>query len=235
MDGNLNVQCFMHVPCEGPGVIAGWAREKGHDLRFTRMYNNEPLPVAGAVDLAVIMGGPMNVYDYHVYPWMEDEIKWVERFIGTGKPVLGICLGAQLIAAALDAEVVPGKEKEIGWHTVEFLPALGDFRIWRSLPASRKAFHWHGDTFTIPVGATRIASSRAFPNQGFIFGRQVIALQFHLEVTPEDVAGMVSHFREDLTPAPHVQTAREILAEKKHYRENQELMFRLLDYLSGLV
>ena len=98
---------------------------------------------------------------------------WLNLF-ESGKPVLGICLGAQIIAAALGAEVYPGQEKEIGWYNLRFLPALGEFRICKELPATRKVFHWHGDTFHIPKGAARIARSQAFPNQGFIYNRQCI-------------------------------------------------------------
>jgi GMP synthase-like glutamine amidotransferase len=235
MKSILNVHCFMHVPFEGPGVIADWVTKNGHSLRYTKFYENDPLPQIEGVDLAVIMGGPVSVYEKHKYLWMHGEIEWIEEFISTGKPLIGICLGAQLVAAALGAEVFPGKEKEIGWFPVEFLPSLGDFRIWQDLPASRKVFHWHGDTFSIPSGASRIACSRAYPNQGFIYGKHVIALQFHLEVTPDDVEGMVSHFGYELSPGPYVQTEREIMDERRHYVENQELIFQLLNYLCALV
>ena len=99
---------------------------KGIDLKFTRFYENEALPDQDAVDMLVIMGGPMNVFDYHPHPWMQDEIDWVSAFIKTGKAVLGICLGAQIIATALGSEVYPGKEKEIGWYDIRFLPGFGD-------------------------------------------------------------------------------------------------------------
>ncbi|RPI46067.1 MAG: amidotransferase [Bacteroidetes bacterium] len=235
MKSKLNVHCFMHVPFEGPGVIADWVTEKGHSLRFTRFYENDPLPGETVVDLAVVMGGPASVYEKTEHPWMQGEIGWLEKYINTGKPLIGICLGAQLIAAALGAEVFPGKEKEIGWHPVEFLPSLGDFRIWENLPAGRKVFHWHGDTFSIPAGASRIACSKAYPNQGFIYGGHVIALQFHLEVTPVDVENMAGHFGDELRPATYVQSVSEILEERRHYMDNQELIFQLLDYLRGLV
>ena len=173
----------MHVSFEGPGIMADWIREKGHDLEYTRLYEDDPLPDPDTVDLLILMGGPMDVFDFHMHAWMQEEIDWVRDFIESGNPVLGICLGAQILAVALGEEVYPGQEKEIGWHTLQFLPSLGEFKIFRELPASRKVFHWHGDTFNIPGGATRIASTGLFPNQGFIFDRRVVALQFHLEVT----------------------------------------------------
>lgn len=222
----------MHVPFEGPGVIEQWTADRKHILEFTRFHEGDPLPDLTEVELLIIMGGPMNVYDFHVHPWMQDEIDWVAEFIGKGKPALGICLGAQIIATALGAEVYPGGQREIGWHNVQFLPALGDFRIWKELPGSRKVFHWHGDTFPIPEGATRIASSQAFPNQGFIYNNKVLALQFHLEVTPAGVKELVDHCRAEIIPGPFIQTEKEMLAEKMSYPGNRELIFRLLDYLS---
>lgn len=228
------IRCFMHVPFEGPGIIEKWAREKRYGLEFTRVYEEDPLPDVREVDLLVIMGGPMNVFDFHIHPWMQEEIEWVRTYIENGKPVLGICLGAQIIAAALGAEVYPGQNKEIGWFNLQFLASLGEFRICKDLPSSRKVFHWHGDTFPIPEGAIRIASSAAFPNQGFIYNKKAIALQFHLEVTPESVQGMVDNCRDELVPGPFIQTEKEILGEICCYEMNHEVMFHFLDYLSAL-
>lgn len=235
MPGPLQIRCFMHVPFEGPGIILHWIRENRHLIEFTRFYDGDALPSVTDVDLLLVMGGSMNLYDYHVYPWLSEEVDWVAGFIRSGKPVLGICLGAQIIAAALGAEVYPGKRKEIGWHNVQFLPSLGEFRIWESLPAARKVLHWHGDTFSIPGGAVRIAESNAFPNQGFIFNERVIALQFHLETTLVSLRELVDNCRADLQPGDSVQTEAEILSEGKSYLANHNLMFRLLDYLSGLI
>jgi GMP synthase (glutamine-hydrolysing) len=235
MARKINIQCLMHVPYEGPGIITEWIGQKNHHLKYTRFYKGDSLPDPSDVDLLLIMGGPMNVFDFHVHPWMQDEIEWVSDFINTSKPVLGICLGAQIIAASLGVEVYPGKQKEIGWHNLQFLPSLGDYKIWNELPATRKVFHWHGDTFPIPKGATGIASSHAFPNQGFIFDSKVFALQFHLEVTPESVKELVENCRSELISDTYIQTEEEILGEEKYYHTNQELMFQLLDYLCGQI
>lgn len=221
----------MHVPFEGPGIITHWIEQNNLHLNYTRFYEDDPLPDLGNVDMLIIMGGPMNVFDFHIHPWMQDEIDWVTRYINSGKPLLGICLGAQIIAAALGVDVYPGNEKEIGWYNLQFLPALGDFMIWKDLPATRKVFHWHGDTFPIPSGAVRIAESQVFPNQGFIYNNKVIALQFHLEVTPQSVKELVDHCKSELIPGPHIQSEQEILSEKRYYGSNQDLMFPLLDYL----
>lgn len=225
----------MHVPFEGPGKIADWIAENGHSLHYTRFYDGDDLPDASSVDMLVIMGGPMDVFDFHIHPWMEDEIEWVKAFIGTGKAVLGICLGAQIIASALGKEVYPGPHKEIGWHNLQFFPSLGDFKICKDLPATRKVFHWHGDTFNIPEGATRIAGSQAFPNQGFIYANHVVALQFHLELTPESLMELVDNCRDELVEGPFIQSEKEILSEKKSFEPNHQVLYHFLDYLCSLV
>ncbi len=229
----LKIQCFMHVPFEGPGIIIDWVDREGHSLKYTRFYEGDPLPDPDCIDLLVIMGGPMNVYDYHIHPWMEDEISWVAGFIKTEKPVLGICLGAQILASALGSQVFPGKDKEIGWHNIRFLPSLGDFKIFEKLPSAGRVFHWHGDTFNIPDGAIRIAESNLFPNQGFIYEGRVIALQFHLEVAPANVERLVENCRDELVPAPFIQTEKELLDKSMFTDENRQLLYRFLDYLAG--
>lgn len=234
MSSGKHIECFMHVPFEGPGIIADWLAKKGHRIHYTRLYEDPKLPDPATVDLLIIMGGPMDVFDYHIHPWMGDEIEWVKEFIQSGKPILGICLGAQILAAALGEEVYPGPHKEIGWHNLQFLPSLGDYKIFEALPDSRKVFHWHGDTFNIPAGATRIASSQAFPNQGFIYGQQVLAFQFHLEVTPESVRALVDNCRNELVEGPYIQSEKEILSEQNYFQSNQELLFKFLDYLCSL-
>ena len=235
MNDILKIRCFMHVPFEGPGVMADRIQEKGHRLEYTRFYEGESLPDASEVDLLIIMGGPMNVFDYHMHGWMQEEIDWVGEFIRSGKPVLGICLGAQIIAAALGEDVYPGPEKEIGWHNLQFLPSLGEFRIFKALPVARKVFHWHGDTFNIPKGAMRIASSQLFPNQGFIYERRVVALQFHLEMTPDAVKGMIDMCGDELVEGNYIQSAKEILAETSYFESNQQVLFQFLDYLCALI
>lgn len=230
----MNIGCFMHASFEGPGIISEWIGSNNHKMSFTRFYDGDPLPDADGMEMLVIMGGPMNVFDYHIHPWMQDEIEWVSDFIGSGKPVIGICLGAQIIATALGAEVYPGNVKEIGWHDLRFLPSLGDYRICEDLPPARKVFHWHGDTFDIPEGAVRIAESQAFSNQGFLYDGKVMALQFHLEVTPADVKGLVENCKEEIVEGPYTQTETELMDESRFSEENYQLLFRFLDYLAGL-
>lgn len=233
MKKHLNISCFLHVHFEEPGLITEWIQKKGHQLDYTRLYKNEPLPDPDNVDLLIIMGGPMNVSDFHLHPWMKEELDWVGEFIESGKAILGICLGAQIIATALGSDVYPGKEKEIGWFGIRFLPGLGDFKICKNLPSSRKVFHWHGDTFDIPEGAIRIAESNLFPNQGFIYEKRVIALQFHLEVGPENVDKLVENCREELVHGTHIQSESELRNPARFIEKNRLLLFNILDYLGS--
>ena len=234
MQKKLKIHCIMHVPYEGPGIIADWIEKKNHSLTYTKFYAEASLPDASDIHMLVIMGGPMNVFDYHIYPWVEEEIEWVGAFIQSGKPVIGICLGAQIIAAALEAEVYPGTQKEIGWHSLQFLPSVGEYMIWKEHPGTRKVFQWHGDTFDIPENTIHIASSPAFPSQGYIFEKQVVALQFHLEVTHKGVQDLIENCKDEIVPAAYIQSADAMIADTKHYKSNQQLMFQLLDYLCNL-
>lgn len=233
MNKPLNINCFMHVPFEEPGLITDWVEREACNLKYTRLYNNDTLPDPDTVDMLIIMGGPMNVLDFHIHPWMKDEVDWVSNFLGSGKAILGICLGAQIIATALGSDVYPGKEKEIGWHSIRFLPGLGEFKICKKLPSARKVFHWHGDTFDIPKGAIRIAESNLFPNQGFIYEKRVIALQFHLEVGPKNVEDLVENCRDELLPGPYIQNEKELRDETRFIDENRVLLFNILDYLGS--
>jgi GMP synthase (glutamine-hydrolysing) len=131
----------------------------------------------------------------------------------------------------MGAEVYPGKEKEIGWHQLQFLPAVGGYKIWSDHPGAPMVFHWHHDTFDIPSDAVRIASSAAFDNQGFIYKEQVVALQFHLEVTKESVRELIENCREDMVPGPHVQTEEEIMNFPDTVEGNIHLMAGILQWL----
>lgn len=225
------IACLTHVEFEGPAYIAEWAEDKKIPVRYTRIYSNDPFPKPDEDELVLIMGGPMSVYDYHIHPRMEDEVEWVKEVVRKGNRMLGICLGAQIIAAAMDAEVLPGPEKEIGWFQLQFLPAIGDFRIWPEHPGTKTVFHWHGDTFSTPEGAVRIAGSEAFKNQGFIYGNRVVALQFHLEMTESAIKDLVKNCRDDLKKGPHIQSEKDILRNKKHFLANHELMAGLMEWM----
>ena len=181
-----------HVEREHIGTLAAAFERAGLEYRYGDVFRGAPVPetVAGFGGL-IVMGGPMAVYEADRYPFLAAEMNLIRRAAQASLPVLGICLGAQLIAGALGARVYPGGQKEIGWYPVEVVAP--DDALARELPASFMAFHWHGDTFDLPAGATRLFRSPLYENQGFRWGRRVCGIQFHFEIT----AGMIDDWLAD--------------------------------------
>jgi GMP synthase-like glutamine amidotransferase len=224
----LKAHILQHVPFEGPGAIQPWLEKRGISLSFTRLYRGDKLPEPEGIELLVVMGGPMSVNDEALHPWLAAEKRFIREAVLGEARVLGVCLGAQLIASALDAWVHANKEKEIGWFPITAVPAPGCFRF----PRQCTVFHWHGETFDLPDGAVRLAESPACANQAFQIGKRVIGLQFHLETTPEGVRAMIGNCGSDIVPAQWVQTAEEMreAAERRHAPAHA-VMGSLLRYL----
>lgn len=218
------VDWLQHVPFEGPGLIAPWMHERGHKFRRVALWAGEPLPAVDAVDGLVVMGGPMNVDEHHAHPWLTGETAFIRQAIDAGKPVLGICLGGQLIARALGAAVHAGGTQEIGWFQTR---VVGRSALTDDLPASFMAYHWHGDTFDIPAGATRVLESDACANQGFVWGDHVLALQCHLETTPDSAQDIIDNTVWQVSPT--AQSAEAMLGAAGHFAALQPLMATLLD------
>ena len=199
----MNVQVMQHVPFEGIGSIERWLADRDAHTRYTRFYESSELPDPRQVDLVIAMGGPMSVNDEREHPWLASEKEFIRQSIGLGLPVIGICLGAQLIANALGARVYPGRHTEIGWFPVEAVAADRDVF---QLPDGLTAFHWDSEIFDRPDGAVRLAKSEACDNQAFQIRRNVVGLQFHLETTPRSAAQLLQHCGHELVPGEFVQT-----------------------------
>lgn len=226
----LRIHCFQHVSFEGPGCIEDWIGERGHSLGITRLYKGESLPAVEEADWLIVTGGPMSVNDETQHRWLVAEKAFIKRAVDAGKMVLGICLGAQLIASALGAQVYPTNEKEIGWFPV-FSTNEGSRHSLFESANSHPVFHWHGDTFDLPAGATLLASSEACLNQAFSVGERVVGLQYHLEITPDGLHEMLRHGERELKEALFVQRKEEILSQQGLTKETNGRMFRLLDHL----
>ncbi|MCO4292303.1 type 1 glutamine amidotransferase [Solitalea sp. MAHUQ-68] len=228
----MKIHYFQHVPFEGLGYIETWINEKGFELSATRFYENDKLPDIQQIDWLIVMGGPMGVDDEDQYPWLKAEKEFIKKAIDANKTVLGICLGAQLIADTLGAAIYQSKFKEIGWFPVEVFEATHKFNF----PQNKiTVFHWHGDTFDLPEDATLAASSRACINQAFRFKQNVVGLQFHLEATIESIEAMIENCGDELMPNAFIQSADQIRNYAPNYfEENHEAMQLILEHLESL-
>lgn len=222
-----------HVPQEGVGMISAYIRNLGGQLIRHRQYQQESLSVPhDDYDVLVAMGGPMGVHDGDQYSWLHRELRFIRDAIDQGKRVLGVCLGAQMIAKALGAEVRKNPCTEIGWFPVLFEDAFLNTPPGHGLDRRMDVLHWHGDTFATPPGAMRIAGSEACVNQGFLYEGRVLGLQFHLEMGMEEVGVMTEHFRDELVPEKFVQDGGEIKARTAECAASaRQTLFSILDGL----
>lgn len=228
----MRVQWFQHVPFEGLGSIEPWMKARGHELSCTRLHAGEPPPAVDAYDWLIVMGGPMGVHDEQAYPWLVAEKRAIQAAIGADRRVLGICLGAQLIADALGAQVTRNPHKEIGWFPVELMPAARHCRLFADFPQRFDAYHWHGDTFGLPPGALHLAGSEACAQQAFAAGERVVGLQFHLETTPATCNALIENTRHELVQSTTVQSEAAMLAEPGRFTRLNALMDHLLARLA---
>ena len=175
---------IQHVPHERLGTFEAAFAEAGGALRVLRAYDAKAVwPTPESIDGVVTMGGPQSVYEQKRYPYLSRELELLRAALKVEKPVLGVCLGAQLLAAALGAEVTKNPQKEIGWYPLMREPGADGDPLFAPFGQTETVFQWHGDTFALPNGAVRLASSPLCPEQGFRWRDNVYALQFHLEVT----------------------------------------------------
>lgn len=226
----MRIHTIQHVAFEGLGSIEDWARAQGAAIGYSRMFADEQLPELTAFDWLIVLGGPMNIYQDDRYPWLRREKTFIKAAIAAGKVVLGICLGAQLIADVLGGAVSRNPHREIGWFPLTGIhPAMAGI-----IPDGALAMHWHGDTFALPGGAERLAESAACRNQGFLYQGRVVGLQFHLETTPASLAALIEHGQDDLAPGPYVQSAAAMQHDPARFTMINQMMAALLDHLRGV-
>jgi len=225
----MKVHILQHVPFEDIGSMAGWLSGRQASLTRTRFFADPTLPPVDGLDLVIAMGGPMSVNDEDRYPWLAAEKRFLRAAIDQGVAVIGICLGAQLIASAREARIYPNPHKEIGWLPIQGREAdPGCFPF----PAATEVFHWHGETFDLPAEAALLASSAACRNQAFQIGRNVIGLQFHLETTAESLDAIIVNSRGELVSGPYIQSEAAMRAAgPDHFPRVNRLMAEVLDYL----
>lgn len=228
----MRVHYIQHVPFEGLGYIETWLKENNRTITSTAVWNKPIFPSMNDFDFLIIIGGPMGVYDDHRYSWLSDEKNFIFDAIKAEKKIIGICLGAQLLACVLGATIYTNKYKEIGWFPIKI---ASSFTTWlgADLLEELTVFHWHGDTFDIPYGGENHASSAACNHQLFIYGDNILGLQFHLEATPESILAMLENENGELKESPFIQTKEEILHAAAYFSEANILMKRILKKFCG--
>jgi len=230
----MRLHYFQHVAFEDLAEIGSWARAQGATIRATRLYAGETPPIPGEFDWLVIMGGPMNIYEEDRYPWLKTEKAAIAAAVAAGKVVVGVCLGAQLIADVLGGPVTRNLHKEIGWFPVELTPQGHEMAAFRGLPARFTAFHWHGDTFAIPPGAVHAALSAGCRNQAFVYHDRVVGLQFHLESSAQSIKKLIDNCGDELVAGTYIQGAAQMLPAPDRVPEINGIMAQLLNNLAGL-
>lgn len=196
---------LQHVEWEGPGIITREAGKRGLEADVRRLDRGDAIPDADFVDGLVVMGGPMGAYEEDRYPFLPSECRLLAETVRRGRPVLGVCLGAQLLAKALGGTVYAGHEPEIGFGSVELTADAKQDPLLVSAPESLSVFHWHGDTFTLPEGAVLLASSQKYAHQAFRFGSRAYGFQFHVEPDADTWAAWRDHLPKGLIDEPETK------------------------------
>lgn len=230
----MRIHSLQHVPFEDLAYIESWASGKGHSITKTLLFEEREFPEVHDFDAIIIMGGPMGVYEDDKYPWLSGEKRFIEKAVSAHKIVLGICLGAQLIADVLGARVYKNEHKEIGWFPVNVTDAAQDSLVFRTLPPEFMAFHWHGDTFDIPSGAIRMAESRGCANQAFEYNKKVVGLQFHLESTRESIDKLLTKCGDEIVEGKYIQSSKKMLSVFNEVKLINEVMRTFLDNMFTL-
>lgn len=229
----MRIHFIQHEPLEGPAGILDWAVAQGAFTSFTHIYKGDAFPAPDSFDWLVVMGGSMGAYEEDKFPWLKTEKAFIETALKNAKTVLGICLGAQVLASVLSASVRKNAYKEIGWFPVTLTQAGLDSPLFKGIPSTFQAFHWHGDTFEIPDSAELLAGSKACRNQAFAtLDNRAVGLQFHLETTWASAQDMLKNDAEATNEkGPYIQEPAAIFSKKGDFLALEGLLVRFLENL----
>lgn len=222
-DRSRPVLVLQHAKSETLGLIGDALRRAASEVRYVRTFEGQAVPDDPDDHSGlIVMGGPMGVYETNRYPFLLDEMNLIEGFLKLRLPVLGVCLGSQLLAATLGARVHKGRQKEIGWYPVELTTNGKQDRLWQNLPSGFVAYHWHGDAFDLPKQSSLLASSEITPVQAYRYDERAYGVLFHLEVTENHVREMLTEFGDEIQQEN--LSAERILEEAKDHLEPIEKM-----------
>lgn len=230
----MKILILEHEPLEGNTNIDIWARQNGVDLQRVFIHANETLPPLNACDLLVVAGGSQQVWEASRHPWMGPEKDFVRKALAAGRPVLGICLGSQILAEILGGRVFMAEHPEIGWHRVTLSPSSGGFGFFGPDVHEFTTFHWHYAQFTLPPDCIGLASSAATPHQAFVSRKfKALALQFHPEFSLATVRHYAATQGDTWPPGPFVTPPREFQRRSQSLPDTYPLMKAILDALAA--
>jgi GMP synthase (glutamine-hydrolysing) len=220
MSGERNCKALIlqNASGEGPGVLGDLLDRKGWDRETARLYRGEMIPLDWeSYHVMIVLGGPMNVYEEDTYPFLATETEVIGRGLRKGLPVLGFCLGVQLMAKACGAKVFKGREKEIGWYPVRLTEGGMSDPLLESFPDEFMIFQWHGDSYRLPQGAVRLVGSESYPNQAMRIGHMSYGFQFHFEITRDMIAEWLESGREEIGEAYYGSLCSKIFKDTEHF------------------
>ena len=232
----MKIHCFQHVTFENLGSIENWADSNNHSISYTYFFeNNISFPDLSEIDMLIVLGGFMNVDDEEQFPWLKSEKQFIKKAIASGIKLIGICLGSQLISAALGSKIYKSQETEIGFYPITFHQTALDSSLFKYLSNPYTVFQWHGDTFELPQGAQLLASSEGCKNQAYLLGTNVLAMQFHIEMNETVLNEMLKHDGHELEEKGKcIQTESEIRANYHHLQQNKTDLYELLNQFTQL-
>ncbi|PIQ86271.1 MAG: glutamine amidotransferase [Candidatus Omnitrophica bacterium CG11_big_fil_rev_8_21_14_0_20_45_26] len=228
-----NALIIKHVPHEGGGTLEEYLKNQSVTIDCCELSQGQVLPKdPSAYELILIMGGPMNVDEHQKYPFLPLEKAFIQRTLKSQVPMVGICLGAQLIAQALGTRVYRGPQKEIGWKPIAWTQDAQEDEVLKPFAKTPlTVLHWHGDTFDLPKKARRLASTDLYENQAFRFGERVYAFQFHIETTPAMLKVWFKEDLEDLKSVPHLTPASIEEDTQRYYPQLEKEAFAIYEKL----
>lgn len=224
----MKVQILQHISVKPPGSILDWLEENNYDYRINYIKRGDCLPEENETDFLIVLGGALNVNDEAANPWLKDEKAFVRKIIDAEKPVLGICLGAQIIATALDMKVEKNTKSEIGWFDILLTEAGKADPFLKSIPSKFTPLHWHNDIIRLQGGLLPLAFSRATDVQAFRY-KNALALQFHLEQTHDSLDRMLDRVENIIKEDTFVQTSHTIKESYSNIQQSSEYLKIILN------